>query len=196
MTENRIIVLKIGGSLAEGTSLPGWLATLPAGRGRTVIVPGGGVFADAVRHEQQRLGFSDRAANRMALLAMEQYALVLADLVPDLVPCRTIDEMRRTLAERRVPVWLPAHLALADPSIPESWEVTSDSLAAWLARQLGARTLVLVKSIAAPRPLEPAFLAAKGMVDTAFPRFFTGGDLLLDWVGPGEEGRLADLLAA
>jgi dihydroneopterin aldolase len=186
----------LGGSLAEGASLPGWLAMLPAGRGRTVIVPGGGAFADAVRREQQRLGFSDRAANRMALLAMEQYALVLVDLVPDLVPCRTIDEMRKTLAAGGVPVWLPSLLALADPAIPESWEVTSDSLAAWLAGRLGAHALVLVKSIAAPRPLEPASLAAKGMVDTAFPRFVAAGGLVLDWVGPGEERRLADLLAA
>jgi aspartokinase-like uncharacterized kinase len=191
-----MIVLKIGGSLAEGASLPGWLATLSAGRGRTVVVPGGGVFADTVRGEQHRLGFSDRAANRMALLAMEQYALVLADLVPALVPCRTLDEMHGTLAAGGVPVWLPSTMALADPSIPESWEVTSDSLAAWLARRLGARCLVLVKSIAAPRPLEPAVLAAEGMVDAAFPRFFDGADLVLDWVGPGEEGRLADLLAA
>jgi dihydroneopterin aldolase len=196
MPHDRIIVLKIGGSLAEGASLPGWLAALPAGRGRAVIVPGGGVFADAVRHEQQHLGFSDRTANRMALLAMEQYALVLADLVPALTPCRTIDEMRWTLAEGGVPVWLPSLLALADRSIPESWEVTSDSLAAWLAATLGARSLVLVKSVAAPRPLEPAHLAAQGMVDTAFPRFFRGGDLALDWLGPGEEERLADLLAA
>ncbi|MBV8651083.1 MAG: amino acid kinase [Alphaproteobacteria bacterium] len=196
MGADPIIVLKIGGSLAEGPSLPRWLATLPAGRGHAVVVPGGGVFADAVRHEQQRLGFSDRAANRMALLAMEQYALALADLVPDLAPCRTIEEIRAALAAGRIPIWLPTTLALADPAIPESWEVTSDSLAAWLAGRLGARTLVLVKSIAAPRPLEPAVLAAKGMVDTAFPRFFRDGALALDWVGPGEEGRLADLLAA
>jgi aspartokinase-like uncharacterized kinase len=191
-----MIVLKIGGSLAEGASLPGWLAALSAGSGHAVVVPGGGAFADTVRREQHRLGFSDRAANRMALLAMEQYALVLADLVPCLVPCRTIDEMRRALAAGGVPVWLPSTLALADPSIPESWEVTSDSLAAWLARRLGARCLVLVKSISAPRPLEPAVLAAEGMVDAAFPRFFDGADLMLDWVGPGEERRLADLLAA
>src|SRR5271170_5164554 len=113
MPNDRTIVLKIGGSLAAGASLPGWLATLSAGRGHTVVVPGGGAFADAVRSEQQRLRFSDRAANRMALLAMEQYALVLADLVPDLVPCRALDEMRETLAKDGVPVWLPSDMVLA-----------------------------------------------------------------------------------
>ncbi|MEJ2394435.1 MAG: hypothetical protein P8Z77_06545 [Candidatus Thiodiazotropha sp.] len=36
---------------------------------------------------------------------------------------------------------------MADPAIQHSWDVTSDSLAAWLARQLSADTLLLVKSV-------------------------------------------------
>jgi dihydroneopterin aldolase len=191
-----VIVVKLGGSVAEAERLRGWLAALEAGRGRTVVVPGGGSFADAVRAEQRRQGFSDRAAHRMALLAMEQYALMLADLAPVLVPCRTLAEFREALASSDLPVWLPCTMALADAAIPESWEVTSDSLAAWLGRRLEAARLVLVKSIAAPVPLDPAALAARGMVDSAFPRFVAGSGLALDWIGPGEEERLRRLLAA
>jgi hypothetical protein len=73
--------------------------------------------------------------------------------------------------------------------------MTSDSLAAWLARRLGAARLILVKSTAAPRPLDPAMLAERGLVDQLFPRFFDAAKPALDWVGPGEEDRLADLLA-
>ena len=36
-------------------------------------------------------------------------------------------------------IWLPTTLALADPTIPQSWNVTADSLAAWLAAHLPAR---------------------------------------------------------
>ena len=44
-----------------------------------------------------------------------------------------------------VPVLAPyAWLRRAD-SLPHSWQVTSDSIAAWIARALGARRLVLVK---------------------------------------------------
>jgi dihydroneopterin aldolase len=191
-----VIVVKLGGSLAEAEGLRGWLAALEAGRGRAVAVPGGGAFADAVRAAQRRHGFSDRAAHGMALLAMEQYALMLADLAAALVPCRTVAEIRAALAAGAVPVWLPATMALADAAIPESWDVTSDSLAAWLARRLEAKRLVLVKSVAAPAPLDAAALAGRGLVDAAFPRFFAGAGLALDWVGPGEEVRLARLLAA
>lgn len=190
-----MIVVKLGGSLAEAQTLRGWLATFEAGRGRAVIVPGGGAFADTVRAEQRRQRFSDRAAHRMALLAMEQYALMLADLAAPVVPCRTLAEICAALASRGVPVWLPATMAIADASIPESWEVTSDSLAAWLGRRLEAARLVLVKSVALAAPLDVAALSARGMVDAAFPRFLAGSGLALDWVGPGEEARLGQLLA-
>jgi 5-(aminomethyl)-3-furanmethanol phosphate kinase len=191
-----MIVVKFGGSLAEGDALPSWLDAIAAAGTGTVIVPGGGAFADAVRHEQDRLGFSDRAAHRMALLAMEQYAEILVDRMPSLVRCRTVAEMRDAASAGQVAVWLPAAMVLADPAMPESWNVTSDSLAAWLARRLGAQALILVKSTAAPFPLDPAALAAQGLVDTAFPGFTAACDFALEWVGPGEEGRLRRLLAA
>src|SRR4051812_7801139 len=73
-----MIVLKLGGSLASSGGLTACLAALGRLRGEIVVVPGGGVFADAVRAAQPRFGFSDRAAHRMAILAMEQYAVMLA----------------------------------------------------------------------------------------------------------------------
>ena len=188
-----MIVVKLGGSLAKAWTLQGWLAALARGKGRVVVVSGGGAFADAVREQQDRLHFSDRAAHRMAILAMEQYALALADLGP-MTACATELDMRDALWRGETPVWLPSALALADAEIPESWDVTSDSLSAWLARRLGAGRLILVKSTAAPRPLDPEALAARGLVDRLFPSFLVGATLALDWVGPGEEDRLADLL--
>jgi len=190
-----MIVVKLGGSLAKARTVHGWLTALARGKGRAVVVPGGGAFADTVRGEQERLQFSDRAAHRMALLAMEQYALALADLCAEMTACVSERDMREALARGSIPVWLPTMMVLSDIDIPESWGVTSDSLAAWLARELGAGRLILVKSTAVPRPLDPVALAERGLVDRLFPRFFAGAKLTLDWVGPGEEDRLADLLA-
>jgi 5-(aminomethyl)-3-furanmethanol phosphate kinase len=191
-----MIVLKLGGSLASSGGLAACLGALAALRGEIVVVPGGGVFADAVRAAQPRFGFSDRAAHHMAILAMEQYALMLADRLPRLKPCASLDGMRTAVAAGHPAIWLPATLALADPMIPQSWDVTADSLAAWLARRLAAERLVLVKSVAAPRPLDIAALAADGLVDKAFPVFFAGAGLALDWIGPGEEACLIERLAA
>jgi aspartokinase-like uncharacterized kinase len=52
--------------------------------------------------------------------------------------------------------------------LPASWDVTSDSIAAWIARQLGGAALVLLKSAEAPSRVL-ATLAGAGYVDAYFP---------------------------
>ena len=143
------LVVKLGGSLAAGVALPRWLAAIGAASGRAVVVPGGGPFADAVRALQPRLGFTDSTAHALALLAMAQYGLVLAARAPALVPAGTPAEIGRALGAGRVPVWLPPRTLGAAEGVPESWDVTSDSLALWLAARLGAPAVLLVKSASA-----------------------------------------------
>ncbi len=190
------VVVKLGGSLAKTGALRSWLRVVQEyGAGRCVVVPGGGAFADAVRSTQQRVGFSDRAAHVMALLAMEQYAALLADFEPALRPCATVEEIGTALAGGRAALWLPHGMVAAEPAIAASWAVTSDSLAAWLAGRIRARHLVLVKSAAAPPPpLSPTALAESGLVDAAFPGHIAAAGCTLGYCGPGEQGRLAEAL--
>jgi len=131
------VIVKLGGSLAGSTSLAQWLQIIATqGAGKAVVVPGGGAFADAVRDAQEKTGFDDRTAHRMALLAMEQFGLMLCGLQSGLVPAGSSAGIRSALGRGEVPVWTPSTMVLSDPSIPESWEVTSDSLSAWLAARL------------------------------------------------------------
>ena len=60
--------------------------------------------------------------------------------------------------------------------IRASWEATSDSLAAWLAGQIGAERLVLAKSCAVPVAISSSAqaLSAAGIVDAGFPEFVEG----------------------
>jgi 5-(aminomethyl)-3-furanmethanol phosphate kinase len=192
----RIVVVKLGGSLAAAATLRSWLDVLSSnGGGRSVVVPGGAEFADAVRAAQRRHGFSDRTAHRMALLAMEQYAEMLAEMAPGLRPAESELEIQAILAKGGIALWLPYRMASADPSIAESWAVSSDSLAAWLAGRLGAERLVLVKSAAAPKPTPSAAeLAALDLVDPAFPDYAQRAAFTLVYCGPGEERRLAQAL--
>jgi dihydroneopterin aldolase len=164
-------VVKLGGSLGGGIGLVGWLEALAGGGGRVVLVPGGGAFADAVRAMQRRWGFDDALAHRLALRAMEQYGLMLAGLQAGLRPAESRAAIGRALAAGEVPVWMPTRMALGRPDIPESWDVTSDSLAAWLATELAADALVLVKSVAVVSGTSVEDLAREGVVDPLLPRF-------------------------
>ncbi|MGR0187364.1 amino acid kinase family protein [Azospirillum aestuarii] len=167
MSSAPLWVVKLGGSLWRAPELRRWLEILAAARRlRVVIVPGGGPFADAVRDAQPVLGFGDRAAHRMALLAMEQYGTALADLEPRLTPARSLADLRGRPSPT---VWMPLPLA-DDADVAESWDVTSDSLAVWLAGALDATCAVLVKSTPLPDAVAPVTqLATEGVVDPALP---------------------------
>jgi aspartokinase-like uncharacterized kinase len=182
-----VTVVKLGGSHAFAPHLQEWLAALAECGGRVVLVPGGGPFADAVRTAQPRMGFGDRAAHHMALLAMEQFGCSLASFGPPYAPAASEAAMRRLLARRQVPVWMPSRMALAAADIPASWDVTSDSLAAWLAGRIGAKRVLLVKAAeAAAAPLSAGELIAGGVVDPAFARFLAASGVQASVTGPAD----------
>lgn len=167
-TASRPIVMKLGGSLVSDPRLPALLGALARRGAPLVLVAGGGPLADGVRALQPRLSLSDAACHHMAILAMEQTTIAFADLAPDLMLADTPEAVAEAHAQGRAALWLPARMALAARELPESWDLTSDSLAAWLAAELGAARLTLVKSAPAPGPT-PADWAASGLVDPLFP---------------------------
>ena len=123
------LVVKLGGSLHH--QIPEIVPLLCQSGRPLLVVPGGGLFADAVRQER----VDDDAAHWMAIAAMEQYAWVIASH-----GMRTTDIL--TIPETTA-VFLPyISMRLHDP-LPHSWDVTSDSIAAWIAAELGIELLVL-----------------------------------------------------
>ncbi|RKT47121.1 aspartate/glutamate/uridylate kinase [Thiocapsa rosea] len=165
-------IAKLGGSLLAGSEpLRPWLAAL-SGRPDLVLVPGGGPFADQVRAAQVRWGFDDATAHHLALLAMEQHGRMLCALQPGLAPAATPAALLGIASSGTTPVWMPVAMALADPTLPRDWDLTSDALAAWLGARLGAEALLLIKSAPLPGgrvPLET--LALQGLVDTRLPAY-------------------------
>jgi aspartokinase-like uncharacterized kinase len=189
------VVVKLGGSFAFSHVLTDWIRALASCAGRVVIVPGGGPFADAVRSTQSRMGFGDRAAHHMSLLAMEQYGRALISFNDLLSPADSVEAIERHLSAERVPVWMPTRMVSDAADIAPSWNVTSDSLAAWLSSMIGANRLILVKHIGSLSGLEQCEdLVAMGIVDKAFPRYLRKSSISASIVGPGEhEAAIADI---
>lgn len=165
----RSVVVKLGGSTAAGAELRVWVAALAGSSLPLVIVPGGGPFANLVRDAQKRLHFSEEAAHAMAILAMDQFGHVILDGQERFVPAHSLDDMERGLEAGRIPVWLPSRLSLAAPDIRASWDITSDSLAAWLAGKIGAEALLLIKQSSDFSAADDVdSLAAREIVDAGF----------------------------
>ena len=178
-----MIVLKLGGSLLSNSALNQYLQLASQnGQGQVVIVPGGGVFADQVRSTQKQWQYDDRTAHYMAILAMQQMALLFQGLCADLVLINKVAAIRPALQQQQVVVWSPLATELDVAGVPASWEVTSDSLAAWLAIQLSAIQLVLVKSAQIPVDATLEQLAALGVIDKALTRLADNKSLRIDCI--------------
>jgi aspartokinase-like uncharacterized kinase len=143
-----ISVIKIGGGLA---GFPGAIDRVCAAVGkasrdqRLVVVPGGGPFADAVRAFDRQIGLSPDAAHWMAILAMDQYAQVLAERIPGALLVEEAGAISEAAGPGRVAVLAPYRWMRSADVLPHTWEVTSDSIAAFVAGALDATRLVLIK---------------------------------------------------
>jgi aspartokinase-like uncharacterized kinase len=191
-----LAVVKLGGSVIRSPDLSAWLDAITASCGPVVIVPGGGALADEVRSCQQQLGFGDAPAHRMALLAMDQLAWAVAGLRPGLQVGTTQDALVDIIDRGHVAVWAPYALVSGRADIEATWRLTSDSLALWLARQLGANRCYLIKSVARRHTHFTAeTLARDGIVDEAFPAMLAETGVSAVLLGRGDQNALRNGLA-
>jgi aspartokinase-like uncharacterized kinase len=200
-----LTVVKVGGGLGRGAGDDALRALCAAlgelgGRHPLLVVPGGAWFADAVREADRRFDLPPATSHHMAVLGMEQFGWLLSELIPGA-------ERRAELtpAAGGTAVWMPGATALDE--LPAAWEVTSDSIAAWVAGRVRAQRLVLVKEVDGlfaewpPRgepiaELTAAELAAlrPGGVDAYLPTVLEHATFETWVIGGRDPRRLAELL--
>ncbi len=170
-----MMVIKLGGSLLVGKSLTSCLEKIDQKQHTPIIiVPGGGKFADLVRSLQQQWQFNDLAAHHMALLAMQQMAVFLRALRPEWPVLSSVSGLLKS--SHSVRIWSPEPVELDNAGIAASWYITSDSLAAWLAKQVGATELILVKSASIDRRASLLELQNQGVIDSGFHTFLESAE--------------------
>jgi aspartokinase-like uncharacterized kinase len=144
-----VTVVKVGGSLSQK---PQALRALCVKLGELakkhalVVVPGGAEFADCVRDLDKRFSLSSVTAHRMAILGMDQYGLLLSDLMPNCQVADSLEEAKNASVGRLV-VFLPSRFMFEDNALENSWEVTSDSIAAHIASRLDAEKVLLITDV-------------------------------------------------
>ena len=194
--EKQPIVVKLGGSVVRSAELSRWLEAIATAPQPIIVVPGGGALADEVRACQARLGFGDAAAHRMALLAMDQLAWAVAGLRQGFEVGATEADLRAALDRGSVGVWAPYALIAGRSDIEGTWRLTSDSLALWLARRIGAQRCYLIKSIARQKTrMSAAELARDGIVDEAFPSMLKDARVPSFLLGRGDQAVFTAFLS-
>jgi aspartokinase-like uncharacterized kinase len=143
-------VIKIGGSLAEDPERLRALCTKLsdfAKKYAIIVVPGGGRFADVVRDFDQRFILSSGISHRMAILGMDQFGLLLSQSIPDSCATYLLSDAKQLSEIRVVPIFLPSRLMFKEDPLENSWDVTSDSIAAYVAGRLHVVKVLLVTDV-------------------------------------------------
>ncbi len=126
------LVVKLGGSLYD--RIPELVPILRTSPRPLFIVPGGGVFADRIREAN----LPDDESHWLAIEAMETIARYLGT--------RGLPVTDELIVPDETVVFLPFRCLRERDPLPHTWDVTSDTIAAWIARMLGL-DLVILKSV-------------------------------------------------
>jgi hypothetical protein len=183
------LVIKLGGSLLARphwpTDLINLLAVTPL---PAMLVVGGGTLVDALRRIDATSPRPPEVMHRLAIDALGLTARLVADAIGlPLVTAPPPAGPRVSVLD--VPAWLTAAGSPAwIERLPVGWHVTSDSIAAVVAAELG-QSLVLAKSVPPPCPGDnlPA-LAGAGWIDGYFPTAAAALDTI-GWAAIENRGR-------
>jgi 5-(aminomethyl)-3-furanmethanol phosphate kinase len=181
------VVVKIGGSLLTRPGLPRRLPVWLRERfpdSQVNVVVGGGAMIDAFRQLDAIHSLDAVEMHWRCVRALRHTAEIVAGWMPDAVwidnsasyaahvrDWRSGDRHLGGLFVIAVDAFYGPH---SDVPLPCDWSTTSDSIAAWLAIQMEASRLVLVKSCAIPEASDLGRLASLGIVDPCLPSLAGG----------------------
>lgn len=112
---------------------------------KIIIIPGGGSFANFVRRLDEDLQIGDDLAHWIAIYSMNYNGIILNRKYPDL---ETIEELKTFQdAKQMFCIFLPYNFLREDDTIPHNWDVTSDSIALFVANKLKLSRCFLIKNV-------------------------------------------------
>ena len=198
------IIVKLGGSLlTKGRELVHCLSDYAEENALSfVIVPGGGPFGEPIKKLSEQGAISDDTAHWMAVLAMHQYGLFLADGELGIPVVESVEELRNA---GHICIVLPYKILRADDCLPHTWDVTSDTIAAFIARESGEKSFIkvtdvdgilaenglLIKRINVKELIDREH---KGCVDAKLPRFLLQNKMSCVIVNGNYPARILDVI--
>jgi aspartokinase-like uncharacterized kinase len=175
MHDRSVRVVKVGGSLLDfpqlAPALRHWLTAQPCAH--NVLVAGGGKFADVIREADRRFALGEETSHWLCIEALRVTARLLAHLLPEARLVTVLAQLESTLVQGDAAgtiVFCPENFMrevepeLDGQTLPHSWSVTTDSIAARLTKVIQADELTLLKSTDPPADTEEM----RGYVDEYF----------------------------
>ena len=107
-----------------------------------MFVIGGGEFANLIRKYDNEIEFSEDVTHETAIDAMDILAKLLNDKLAFTDICYTIEEAIGISDLKKIPIMICSDILKENEPFAHSWDVTSDSIAAYIASLLNAKLLI------------------------------------------------------
>ena len=112
---------------------------------KIILIPGGGTFANFIRKVYSELNFTEEIAHFMGIISMNYNGLELSKKYPDLQVIESYDKLKEI--GNAIRIFLPYEYLKENDKLPHSWDVTSDSITLFLAKELRLDECFLIKDI-------------------------------------------------
>ncbi len=150
MTE-KVVVFKIGGKILDDfENLKSTISQLNQLYDdnvfdKIIIIPGGGSFANFIRKIYSELKFTEEIAHWMGIISMNYNGLELSKKYPNL---QIIENLNQLKENRKIfCILLPYEFIKENDELPHSWDVTSDSISLFIAKELELNECFLIKDV-------------------------------------------------
>lgn len=112
---------------------------------KIIVIPGGGTLANFVRSLDDILEIGNDLAHWIAIYSMNYNGIILNRKYPNL---ESIDKLKTFQdAKQMFCIFLPYSFLREDDTLPHNWDVTSDSIALYVANKLKLSQCFLIKNI-------------------------------------------------
>jgi len=112
---------------------------------KIIIIPGGGSYANFIRNIDKKLLLGENLAHWMAVFSMDYNGKELNKIYPDLECINDFKKIQRV--SNIFCIFLPYNYLRKKDELPHSWDVTSDSIAIYIANKLNLNDCYLIKDI-------------------------------------------------
>ena len=144
-------IFKIGGKILENSknikSTISQLAQLYEENilQKIFLIPGGGSYANFIRMIDKELKLGDDLAHWMAVYSMNYNGIELNRKYPKLECIGELEKVQDT--KKKFCIFLPFSYLRENDTLPHSWDVTSDSIALYIAYKLQLNRCFLIKDV-------------------------------------------------
>ncbi len=145
-----MITIKIGGSLLNNNKLIYLLELIVQSKKKCILIPGGGIFADAVRIEQKKLKFDNLVAHNLSILSMLKIGYILKSKIPQ--HCKIINNINEMFDQNKknIGIWNPEKEISNEENQFTNWDTTSDTISLDISNRIGSQILIIFKSCEVP----------------------------------------------